>query len=182
VEDDSQDLLTLITNLVGSPVQFEMAVRASQSLELTDGLWELVPLVVDVAQRRGAATPQDAADTTAAAARLDPGTRTKIRHYADQWVARTEATMELALPQDPAPDFDLTSALRDPVGFIGSIIDVPALAAEVMPGLITPFSSLDEQMYLQTYVRAVRQPSRTPQLLRAVVVPLSARSSRWPRV
>jgi hypothetical protein len=35
---------------------------------------------------------------------------------------------------------------------------------------VTPFSALDEQLYLQTYVRAVRQPSRTPQLLRAIVV------------
>jgi hypothetical protein len=48
---DLSGLAATVNVIAGSAVNLEMAVRLGQSLEMTDGLWELVPLVVAAGER-----------------------------------------------------------------------------------------------------------------------------------
>src|SRR5687767_8838373 len=85
MELDRQMLANSIAALYGSPLQLEMSIRVSQALELTDALWELVPLVVDSGQRYDCASPADIADAAPVASMLSPEVRQKIRAEADRW-------------------------------------------------------------------------------------------------
>lgn len=46
MNDDFAELSALMGTIAGSPMNWELSVRLNQSLEITDGLWELVPVVV----------------------------------------------------------------------------------------------------------------------------------------
>jgi hypothetical protein len=48
----------IAATLMNSPLNWEMTVRAGQALELTDGLWELVPSVVTTGGRSTTCAPR----------------------------------------------------------------------------------------------------------------------------
>jgi len=47
------DFAAVLAKITGSSRGSEMAVRLQQSLEITDGLWELVPVVVAATEAHG---------------------------------------------------------------------------------------------------------------------------------
>jgi hypothetical protein len=64
---DGQDSLAeLIERVSGSARATELAVRLGQSLEVTDGLWELVPIVVAAGQAHDQRSPAEVADNSPA--------------------------------------------------------------------------------------------------------------------
>ena len=63
-----------------SAVGWEMAVRLGQSLEITDALWELVPVVVAAGERVDERPAAQAADLSPAARGLNRATAPASRH------------------------------------------------------------------------------------------------------
>jgi hypothetical protein len=79
--------------IAGSAVSWEMAVRIGQSLEITDALWDLVPVVVAAGERVDARPAAQAADLSPAARGLDDASRARIRSLGDAftgcWMRRS---------------------------------------------------------------------------------------------
>jgi hypothetical protein len=71
------------TRIAGSAVGWEMTVRIGQSLEITDALWDLVPVMVAAGQRVDARPAAQPADLSPAARGLDDASRALIRSLGD---------------------------------------------------------------------------------------------------
>jgi hypothetical protein len=78
VDFDPDDLAAVGASLLGSPEQIEMAVRARQSLELTDALWDLVPVVIAAGEQRDGMSPAEVADATSSGRRLSAEVRARV--------------------------------------------------------------------------------------------------------
>jgi hypothetical protein len=69
VNPDLDALDTAANAIAGSVVSWEMAVRIGQSLEITDALWDLVPVVVVAGERVDELSAAQAADLFPAGSR-----------------------------------------------------------------------------------------------------------------
>lgn len=144
--------------------------RLNQALEVTDGLWELVPIVVAAGEHHDQESPADVADQSAAAHRLTAEQRIHVRAVTDAVLSMQEAATS---PQefDASVVGDLTAreVLADPFGLLNRLTNIPEQTALVMSMLdkLIGFSP-DEMFYFHAYVRAKQKPERTPLLLRAL--------------
>ncbi|MGH3225350.1 MAG: hypothetical protein ACRDPY_42820 [Streptosporangiaceae bacterium] len=153
----------------------EMAVRLRQSLEVTDGLWELVPVVVAATKAHEQRSPVQVADSSLAAEVLAGGRRALLRKVGDA-LSEATATATGEHPIDESALAGLTAAeiTADPFGIADSLMDPAAYVARVFsalgPDLMAQLGAMsaDEASYLAAYLQAADQQPRAPVLLRAV--------------
>jgi hypothetical protein len=170
------DLAAVLAKITASGRGPEMAVRLHQSLELTDGLRELVPVVVAASEAHTQRPAAEVADSLPAARMLDAGRRSRLCELGDTLSAIT--TMAVAdQPVDEAALEAITAAdiVADPFGVVGRLTDFPAYQARALSGLGSAGfladlegMSPEEGSYLATYVQAKDRLLRTPLLLRAL--------------
>jgi hypothetical protein len=176
VADERDVLAELIARLSGSARAIELALRLGQSLEVTDGLWELVPAVVAVGKAHDQRSPAEAADNSPAGLALDDGERRRLQELADDFNQATDAAA--STPDESALDhITVTQVMTDPYGTATRLFDMPAYGARVVSDsrftqLIDGLSgaSADELSYLTAYMQASIRSPRTPMLLRALFV------------
>ena len=164
----------LITRLSRSDRASELAWRLGQSLEITDGLWELVPVVVAAGEAHDQRSPTEVADKSPAGLALSQEERCRLRKLADDFSQMTDSTAET--PDESALDrITLTQVMTDPFGTIGGLVDMAAYGARVVsdPRFTQLFRRLssasgNERFYLITYMQASNRSPRTPMLLRAL--------------
>jgi hypothetical protein len=169
MEFDQKELTQSMTALYGSALRLEMSVRTSQALELTDALWELVPIVVDSGQRYDFASPVDVADSVPVAGRLSLEVRQQIRAEADRWAESASAAVAgLSVDEAKLATIDAAHVAADPFGVVASLINVPDLMNALSNGFVGEQASMEELMYRAAYLRAVERTKRTPLLLRAL--------------
>lgn len=170
------DFAAVLAKITGSNQGPEMAIRLYQSLEVTDGLWELVPVVVAASEAHAQRPAAEVADSLPAARPLAPRRRSRLRELGDAISSITTTAIEHQPVNETALE-GITAAglIADPFGAVARVIDFPAYQAEVLAGLgpadflaelagMTP----EEGSYLAAYVQAQDRPARTPLLLRAV--------------
>jgi hypothetical protein len=171
------DVLTdLIARLSGSGRGSELALRLGQSLEVTDGLWDLVPVVVAAGEAHDRQSPVEVADDSPAGLVLGERERARLRDLADGFSQAMESAM--AMPDESAwESVTVTQMLTDPFGTIGTVIDIPGYAARVVSdprfaqlGAQLSSAPADERSYLVAYLQATMRSPRTPVLLRALFV------------
>jgi hypothetical protein len=172
--DGQVSLAELIGRVSGSARATELAVRLGQSLEVTDGLWELVPIVVAAGQAHDQRSSAEVADNSPAGLALGDEQRTRLGKLADGFRQATEAAAEA--PDESALDsITLTQIMTDPFGTASVLFDMPAYGARVVSDprfteLVTrlPSASASEISYLVSYLQATERAPRTPVLLRAL--------------
>ena len=170
------DLAAVLAKITASNRGSEMTVRLYQSLELTDGLWELVPVVVAASEGHAQRPAAELADSLPVARTLDAGRRSRLRELGDTLINVTTTAIE-DQPVNEAALEDITAAdiIADPFGVVVRLTDFPAYQAQVLSSLgPTDFlaevagMSPEEGSYLAAYVQAKDRLPRTPLLLRAL--------------
>src|SRR5262249_47269420 len=154
---DLEALAAAANAIAGSVVSWEMAVRIGQSLEITDALWELVPVVAAAGERVDERPAAQAADLSPAAAGLDDASRTRIRSLGDEFTGVLDEAVAAQLANtDESALASLTPAevMADPFGTFGALIDLPAYMQQVLPATAELASlSSREMLYLAAYLR-----------------------------
>jgi hypothetical protein len=184
---DLDALAAAATAIAGSAVSWEMAVRIGQSLEITDALWDLVPVVVAAGKRVDELSAAQAADLSTAARDLDDASRARVRSLGDAFTAVLDEALAAQLADDSALG-SLTPAavMADPFGTVGALIDLPGYMQRALPATAELVGlSPREMLYLAAYLRQATATPRTPLLLRAlfatavgIVEPLATRLVR----
>ena len=111
----------------------EMAVRLRQSLEVTDALWELAPVVVRASEAHQLRSPADVADEAGFGRPLSPQRREHLRRLGDT----LQAAIDVALAEQPM-DESLIAGLTpaavsaDPFGIANSLMGTPLYLERVM--------------------------------------------------
>ena len=110
------DLAAVVAKIAKSSRGPEMAMRLQQSLEMTDGLWELVPVVVTVAEAHGQRPAAEVADS-AGCQDLATERRARLRELGDT-LSDITATAVQQQPIDNTAVEQLTAAdiTADPFG------------------------------------------------------------------
>ena len=169
---DSADVHALVSGIWASPISRELFYRLDQALEVTDALWDLVPIVVAAGVAHDRHSPAEAADLSPAGRQLTAERRSHVRAVADAVLAMQEtAISEQQLDESAVSGLTMRDAVADPFGIVGRVMNVPeqaALAVEAM-GQMAPLSA-GEIFYLRAYIRARLKSERTPMLLRALLV------------
>lgn len=176
VTDEQDALAELIARLSGSDRAAEMALRLGQALEVTDGLWELVPVVVAAGKAHDQRSPAEVADSTPAGQALGDGERRRLRELADDFSQAMDIAADM--PDESALDsVTVTQVMTDPFGTLSGLFDMPAYGAQVVsdPRFTQLFAGLsgtsaNERSYLIAYMQASIRSPRTPVLLRALFV------------
>lgn len=173
--DPAADLAALLATVAASRRGQEMATRLYESLELTDALWGLVPVVVAASERYHERTPTEVADSSPVAALLKPERRQSLRQLGDRLQEVTTSALEAqSFDESVLTGISRTELLADPFGFVNRVMDTPAYIAQVLEGLgpdltaMVNGSSTGEAAYLAAYVQAVEAEPKTPALLRAL--------------
>lgn len=95
VADERDAFAELIARLSGSDRAAELALRLGQSLEITDGLWELVPVVVAAGKAYDQLSPAEVADSSLAGLALSNDERCLLRKLADDFSQAMDATADM---------------------------------------------------------------------------------------
>jgi hypothetical protein len=103
VDYDSDAVRALLSAIFTSPISRELSYRLEQALEVTDALWDLVPIVVAAGEAHDRQSPAEAADLSPAALRLTSDRRSHVRAVADgilamQDTAKLRACLRTRLP------------------------------------------------------------------------------------
>jgi hypothetical protein len=157
--------------IASSPVQFEMVMRLADALDLPTGLWHLVPAAVAVAETHATRTPTEVADATTVGRRLPEADRQRVRTAADDWLVTARVRFEAVELNTSAVPAGLTraEAMADPFGLVTKLIDMQALANDLLPAAgEIPLTSIEEWTYLLAYLDAVQTPRAAPPVLRAL--------------
>ena len=111
------DLAAVVAKIAESSRGSEMAMRLQQSLEMTDGLWELVPVVVTVAEAHGQRPAAEVADSLPVTRTLAPERRARLRELGDTLSEITATAVQEQPIDEPAVEH-LTAAdiTADPFG------------------------------------------------------------------
>jgi hypothetical protein len=157
MSDPQADLEAVFARVLESARGSEMAVRLGQSLEVTDGLWELVPIVVAAAEAHERRPPAQVADSSAAAKGLTAERRASLRNLGETFRSAMAAA-SVGQPVDESALEGLTAAeiAADPFGVADTLMDTPGYIAAVLSSLGTGFftelgaMSADEAAYLGT--------------------------------
>jgi hypothetical protein len=155
-----------------------MAWRLGQSLEITDGLWELVPVVAAAGEARDQRSPSEVADESSAGRALDDETRCRLRDLVESFTQAMDSAGDIdELDESAWSSVTLTQVMSDPFGTLGSLFDMSAYGARVAAdpafaqlGNELFNGSADERSYLFAYLQATFWSPRTPILLRAFFV------------
>jgi hypothetical protein len=166
----------LLARLSGSDRASELLQRLGQSLEVTDGLWELVPVVVAAGKAHDQRSPAEVADNSPGGLALDDGERRRLRELADDFDQAMDAAG--STPDESTWErVTVTQMMTDPFGTFGGLVDMPAYGARVVADprfaqLVAGLSSAsdNERSYLIAYIQASARLPRTPALLRALFV------------
>jgi hypothetical protein len=158
--------------IAGSAAGWEMAVRLGQSLEITDALWELAPVVVAAGERVDERPAVQAADLSPAARGLDSSDRARLQALGDQFIATLDAAVaEQRIDEEALRSLTPTEVMADPFGTIGALLDLPTYLQQALPAAAGLASlSSREMLYLVAYLRQAAVSPRTPLLLRALLV------------
>jgi hypothetical protein len=172
MEHDLPDIAALISGILGSPLSHEMSFRLEGALEVTDGLWDLVPVVVAAGEQHDQRSPAEAADASPAGLRLTPESRTRVRAAYDLLLAmQGEGVDGQQFDESVASSITLREVMADPFGLLARIMNIPEQAEAIVKALgkLTSLSG-DEVLYFHAYARASDQTGRTPMLLRALFI------------
>jgi hypothetical protein len=170
------NLAGILAKITGSSRGSEMAIRLYQSLEMTDGLWQLVPVVVAASEAHAQRPPAEVADSLSVATALASDRRARLRELGDT-LSDIVATAVQQQPVDEVALENITAAeiIADPVGVVGRLTNFPAYLSDVLSRLGTAAflaeltgMTPEEGSYFVAYVQAKDQPPRTPLLLRAL--------------
>ncbi len=140
--------------IAGSAVGWEMAVRIGQSLEITDALWDLVPVVVAAGERVDELSAAQAADLSPAARGLDDASRARIRSLGDAFTGVLDEAVAAQLADESVLG-SLTPAavMADPFGTVGALIDLPGYMQRALPATAELAGlSPRETLYLAAYL------------------------------
>jgi hypothetical protein len=148
------DLAAVLAKIIGSSRGPEMAMRLHQSLEMTDGLWELVPVVVAASEAHGQRSPAEVADSLPVAMAVSPERRARLRELGD---TLSDITAIQRQPVDEAALENITAAdiIADPFGIAGRLADFPAYLADVQSrlgpaGFLAELASMSPEEGAQT--------------------------------
>jgi hypothetical protein len=175
VTDQSADFAAILAQVEQSRRGPEMAVRLRQSLEVTDALWELVPVAIAAGDAHGQRSAVDVADAAGSAKTLSPWQREHVRRLADTLHAATASALD-EQPMDASALAELTAAdvAADPFGIADRLMDTPLYLGRVVAQLGDSFTaqlaemSAGEMGYFAAYAYALDQAPRAPVLLRAL--------------
>lgn len=169
---DPAEVKALLSGILTSPISRELSYRLDQALEVTDALWDLVPIVVAAGVAHDGQSPGEAADLSPAGQRLSAERRSHTRAVADAVLAMQDAAISgQQLDESAVSGLTMRDAVADPFGILGRLMNVPeqaAMAVEAL-GQVAGLSG-DELFYFRAYVRAKLKAERTPTLLRALFV------------
>jgi hypothetical protein len=173
--EQQMDLASLLLKLSASRRGQEMAIRLRQSLEITDSLWDLVPIVTAAGEKYEQRTPTEVADSSGAAELVSAERRQAVRQLGDQLLEVMNSSFEAqTFDESVLEGLSLADMQADLFGIVNQSMDTPAYVTHVLqaltPDLISRLSSLsaDEGTYLAAYVHAVEPQPKTPALLRAL--------------
>jgi hypothetical protein len=169
---DMPGLAAAMNAIAGSAAGWEMAVRLGQSLEITDALWELAPVVVAAGERVDERPAVQAADLSPAARGLDSSDRARLQALGDRFIATLDAAVaEQRIDEEALRSLTPTEVMADPFGTIGALLDLPTYLQQALPAAAGLASlSSREMLYLVAYLRQAAVSPRTPLLLRALLV------------
>jgi hypothetical protein len=173
VEYDQSAVEAFFSGIFKSPMSSELSYRLDQALEVTDALWELLPIVVAAGEQHDRLPPADMADQSAAARRLTVDQRGRVRMVADAVLGMQEGASSAGQEFNESVVSGLTmqQAVADPFGILNRLMDVPEQTALVVSMLEQAASlSPDEIFYFRAYIRARQTAERTPMLLRVLFV------------
>jgi hypothetical protein len=172
VDYDPAAVEALLSGILTSPISRELSYRLDQALEVTDALWDLVPIVVAVGEAHDRQAPAEAADLSPAGQHLTPDSRSRARAVADAVLAMQEtATSEDQLDESAVSGLTKRDAAADPFGILGRLMNIPEQAALGVAAIEQAANlSADELFYFRVYVRAKLKSERTPMLLRALFI------------
>jgi hypothetical protein len=144
-------------------------------LEITDALWELVPVVVAAGEAHDQLSPAEVADRSPAGMALDAEARRRLRDLGEGFTQAMESAGGVDELDETAWDnVTVTQVMTDPFGTMSGLFDMHAYGARVAadPAFVQLGTELsnasgDERSYLITYLQAVMRSPRTPVLLRA---------------
>jgi hypothetical protein len=172
VESDVPDLRGVLSGLLASSTAWEMTARLEQSLEVTDGLWDLVAVVETAGEQYDHQDPAEMADLSPAGRRMSAERRTAVRAVADG----ISALQEEAFAGQEITEADLgplgqSEVMADPFGVLGRLMDLPG-QTELGLAAMSLASGLsgDELLYLRAHMRARDKTARSPLLLRALFI------------
>jgi len=149
-----------------------MSFRLESALEVTDALWDLVPVIVTAGEQHDHQAPGDVADMSPAGRRLTGERRTQIRQLADMITAAQEAALAgHDLDASALIGVSLREMIADPFGFLGPLLDMPGQVSAALSAVrhVSDLSQ-DDMFYLRAYMKATLMSDRTPVLLRALFV------------
>jgi hypothetical protein len=172
VEFDQSAVEALFSGIFKSPMSSELSYRLDQALEVTDALWELLPIVVTAGEQHDLQAPADMADQSAAARRLTVDQRSHARTVADAVLAMQEASSTgQEFDESAVSGLTMQQAVADPFGILNRLMNVPEQTALVV-SMLEQAASLSpyETFYFRAYIRARQKAERTPMLLRALFV------------
>jgi hypothetical protein len=172
MEFDPSVVSALISGVLASPVGRELSFSLEQALEVTDALWDLVPVVEAAGQQYDQKPPAQVADSSPAGPRLAEDRRVQVRAIADAMMGIHEAALAgREFDEEALSGLSERDAMADPFGIVARLIDVPQQAALAVSAMEQASGlSGDEMFYLRAYMRACSKSARTPMLLRAVFV------------
>lgn len=175
VADQQVDLAALFTLVLSSRRGQEMAIRMQQSLELTDGLWDLVPIVTAASERYEQRTPVEVADGSPVAPFVDANRRRALQQLGDHFHGLVgEALQGQPFDESVLDGLSRTDLVADPFAIVNRAMDTPAYVGQVLQDMGAQLGSemlglsAEEATYLAAYLQAVDLPSKTPALLRAL--------------
>jgi hypothetical protein len=172
VEDERDAFAESIARLSSSARAAELVRRLGEALELTDGLWELVPVVVADSQAHDQRPPAEVADRSPAGLALTDEERRRLREIADDFGCAMDTAG--GVPDEAATArVTLTRVMTDPFGTLDTLFDMSAYGARVVSDpqftrLTTELSSAsaDRLFYLVAYMQASIRSPRTPVFVR----------------
>ena len=143
---------------------------------MTDGLWELVPVVVTASEAHAQRPAAEVADSLPVARTLAPGRRARLRELGDTLSdITTTAVRTSRSTKRPWRTSRPLTLIADPFGAVARVTDFPAYLAEVLSRLgsadfLAELAGMspEEGSYFAAYVQAKDRLPRTPLLLRAV--------------
>jgi hypothetical protein len=160
-----------LTGILTSPIGRELSHRLNQALEVTDGLWDLVPIVVAAGEQHDQQSPAEAADLSPAGQRLTHERRSRARAVADAVLAMQEAAAGDEFDESAVSGMTTREVLADPYGILGRLLDIPEQTASMLSAMEQLASlSPDELFYFHAYTQIKLKSERTPMMLRALFV------------
>jgi len=172
VESDTPDFRGVLSAILASSTGSELSYRLEQSLEVTDGFWDLVAVVEAAGEQHDRQDPVEIANRSPAGRRLPTERRAAVQAIA----VGISALLVESPKSGEVTDADLGSlsqaeVMADPFGVLGRLTNLSRQTELGLSAISLAMGlSADELLYLRAYVRARDKEARTPVLLRALFI------------